>query len=89
MLNSEAISRLRNVIGVNNDDSSSIRQVASLQQSDLSSCGVFVALNAWKLTHRRSLKGAPRVVDDGMLARQALARCIVRNSADELLQLDV
>ena len=50
-----------------------IEHMKSAQQRDGASCGVYVALNAWKLTRRMALLGAPRVT------RAVLARCIVRN----------
>jgi Ulp1 family protease len=72
--------RLCSFIGIDNN----IRRVQSVQQRDTDSCGVFVVLNAWKLTHQRSLSEEPHVIGDGLVARRALARCIIYNTSAEL-----
>jgi len=59
--NSELAQRLCSLLGMSNE----IRRVPSTRQRDMNNCGVFVALNAWKLTRQRALNDAPHVVGNG------------------------
>jgi Ulp1 family protease len=82
--NRALLDRLLQLVGI---ESYVVKQLESTQQSDLSSCGVFTIVNAWKLTRQLSLDGKPVAVinnDGGVKMRIQLARCILSNSISPL-----
>jgi len=83
--NSELAQRLCTSLGMSNE----IRLVRSRQQQDTDNCGVFVALNAWKISQQRALEDAPHVVGDGVALRRVLARCITHNSSAPMMNTSI